>query len=158
MFRFLLITVPTFIAGAFFGAFMWWAFSPLLFDTVVMDDVEIAATDQTVATGQFAGKDAAHQGSGDARLVQGSDGSLELHFTNFNVTNGPDLKVYLSDKADPKTASDILDSNWVNISHLKGNVGDQVYRLPSDITADQIKSVAIWCEAFSVLFASATLG
>ena len=86
-----------------------------------------------------------------------ADGSHEIHFSNFEVTNGPDLKVYVSSHANPESASDVLDSTWVNISHLKGNKGDQVYRLPSDINIDDIQSVVIWCEAFSVLFADAPL-
>lgn len=158
MLRFLFIAVPTFALGAIFGAFMWWAFSPLLFDVVVDDQVEIAASDQTIGTGMFKGADRAHQGAGDARLVQKADGSLEIHFTNFTVTNGPDLKVYVSSQSNPEKASDVLDSTWASVSHLKGNKGDQVYRLPAGTMVEDLKSVVIWCEAFSVLFASATFG
>lgn len=157
MLRFLTIAVPTFALGAIFGAFMWWAFSPLLFDTVVDDQIIVSQADQTLAGGDFTGADRVHQGSGKAQLVQKADGSLELHFTNFEVTNGPDLKVYLSDNPNPTTAATVLDSAWTNISALKGNKGDQVYRLPAGTDAAALKSVVIWCEAFGVLFAAAPL-
>lgn len=157
MLRFLVIAVPMFGLGAIFGAFMWWAFSPLLFDTVVNDQVEVVQGDQQLAMGSFQGADDFHQGSGTAQLVRKADGKLEIHFKDFDVTNGPDLKVYVSSHEGPTKASDVLDNAWTNISQLKGNKGDQVYRLPDTVSESDIASVVIWCEAFSVLFATASL-
>lgn len=153
----LFIVFPAFVIGALFGAFMWWAFSPLLFDKVVNDQIKVAATDQTIARGAFKGQDQAHKASGEATIISKADGSSELRLSNFSVTNGPDLKVYLSDRSAPKSAADVLSSKWVNVGELKGNKGDQLYSLPARINLEQVKSVIIWCEAFSFMFGSASL-
>jgi len=136
---------------------MWWAFSPLLFDTVADDKIVVEQTDETVGAGQFKDADRAHKGSGDAKLVKKSDGSFEVQLTNFEVTNGPDLKVYVSSASNVENADDVTESNWTNLGVLKGNKGDQIYRLPADVSIDDVKSVVIWCEAFSVLFSAASL-
>jgi len=40
---------------------------------------------------------------------------------------------------------------------LKGNIGNQQYELPGDVTVSRYSTVVIWCRAFSVLFARAPL-
>jgi len=157
MFRFLKIAVPMFLLGSVFGAFMWWAFSPLLFDTVANDKIVASQTDEVLGTGQFKDADRAHKGSGDAKLLKRADGGVEIQLANFEVTNGPDLVVYVSSSAAIEKSSDVTDSTWTNIGKLKGNKGDQVYPLPADVNIENVKSIVIWCEAFSVLFSSAAL-
>ena len=67
----MLRSIVIFLAGAMIGApvgaFLWYAFSPLLFDEVVTETLTEA---QTVATGQFRDADSAHRGMGTATLVQ----------------------------------------------------------------------------------------
>lgn len=146
-----------FLLGSVFGAFMWWAFSPLLFDTVANDKIVASQTDEVLGTGQFKDADRAHKGSGDAKLLKRADGGVEIQLANFEVTNGPDLVVYVSSSAAIEKSSDVTDSTWTNIGKLKGNKGDQVYPLPADVNIENVKSIVIWCEAFSVLFSSAAL-
>jgi len=146
-----------FLLGCVFGAFMWWAFSPLLFDRVADDRITADASDQVLASGQFRDADRAHKGAGDATLVKKIDGSIEIQLENFEVTNGPDLALYVSSSSTIEKASDVTGSIWTNIGKLKGNKGNQVYRLPEDVNIDDVKSVVIWCQAFSVLFSVATL-
>jgi len=157
MFRFLKIAIPMFLLGAIFGAFMWWAFSPLLFDTVANDKIVESQTDQVLGIGKFKDADRSHKGSGDAKLLKRADGGVEIQLANFEVTNGPDLVVYVSSSAVIEKSSDVTDSTWTNIAKLKGNKGDQVYELPNDVNTDDVKSIVIWCEAFGVLFSSAVL-
>jgi len=157
MFRFLKIAIPMFLLGSVFGAFMWWAFSPLLFDTVANDEIVVSQTDEVIGIGQFKDADRAHKGSGDAKLLKKADGGVEIQLANFEVTNGPDLVVYVSSSTAIEKSSDVTDSTWTNIGKLKGNKGDQVYKLPEDVNIDDVKSVVIWCEAFSVLFSAAVL-
>ena len=61
----------------------------------------------------------------------------ELQLTDFEVTNGPDLKVYLSVHPDPTSAADVTDGRWVSLGALKGNIGNQSYTLPADIDASE---------------------
>jgi hypothetical protein len=40
---------------------------------------------------------------------------------------------------------------------IPGNVGNQQYEVSVDVNLDRYSTVAIWCRAFSVLFARAPL-
>lgn len=143
-----------FVVGAPVGAFLWYAFSPLLFDDVVAETLVEA---EVVATGAFRDADRAHKGTGTAKLVALPGGGHEIQFTEFEVTNGPDLEVWLSAHPDPETSSDVADNAWLSLGQLKGNVGDQAYAVPVGTDLSAYQSVVIWCEQFGVLFSPATL-
>ena len=143
------------IVGMPVGAFLWYAFSPLLFDNVV---AETLAEAQTVSVGTFRDADRAHKGTGVATLVMLPGGGHEIQLSEFEVTNGPDLEVWLSAHPDPEKSSDVSGSFWVSLGQLKGNVGDQAYSVPAGTDLSVIKSVVIWCEQFGVLFSPASLG
>ena len=154
MFRTLAIFIAGAIVGAPAGAFLWYAFSPLLFDEVVVETLTEA---QVVATGSFRDADRAHQGSGIATLVALPGGGHEIQLSEFEVTNGPDLEVWLSAHPDPAASSDVADNAWVALGQLKGNIGDQAYAIPADVDVSTFQSVVIWCEQFGVLFSPAAL-
>ncbi len=97
-----------------------------------------------VATGSFSGADDFHQGSGSA-TVHLVEGEALLRFEDFEVTNGPDLRVNLV----------LGDGSMVDLGALKGSLGNQNYDIPADVALDDIESVLIYCRAFSVPFASA---
>ncbi|MEM9349165.1 MAG: DM13 domain-containing protein [Pseudomonadota bacterium] len=157
MFKALKIALPSFVLGAVVGAVGWWLFSPLFIDNVVEETIIVTEQSEVLKSGQFVDADRVHQGSGNAAFVRQADGSIELQLTDFNVTNGPDLKVYLSTHVSPTSASDVTDGEWVSLGELKGNVGDQSYTLPADLDPAMWSSVVIWCEAFGVLFSPAAL-
>ena len=102
------------------------------------------------ARGTFKDADSFHKGSGDAKIFALPDGTSLLRMENFQVTNGPDLFVYL--------ATDDTASDFVNLGRLKGNQGNQNYTIPEGTDLDKYNSVLIWCRAFSVLFSTADLG
>jgi len=136
------------------GAFLWYAISPLLFDEVVVETLTEA---QIVASGAFRDADRAHRGMGNAMLVALPGGSHEVQLTEFEVTNGPDLEVWLSAHPDPGSRSDVTGNEWLALGQLKGNVGDQAYAIPAGTDIGAFKSVVIWCEQFGVLFSPAAL-
>jgi hypothetical protein len=68
---------------------------------------------------------------------------------NLQVTNGPDLYVYL--------AADKSVSDFVSLGKLKANNGNQNYKIPSQTDLTKYDTVLIWCRPFSVLFGSAEL-
>lgn len=125
------------------------------------DDEEMADSTTTTSTvpqgpvalasGEFVDADASHQGTGIARIFELEDGSQVLRLEEFEVTNGPDLHVVLV----PNDGS--MDGS-VNLGSLKGNIGDQNYDIPADVDISEFGSVWIYCVAFSVNFAAATLG
>lgn len=154
MLRSIVIFLAGAVIGAPVGAFLWYAFSPLLFDEVVAETLTEA---QTVATGQFRDADGAHRGTGMARLVQLPGGAYEVQFTAFEVTNGPDLEVWMSAHPDPQSSADVKGAPFLSLGALKGNVGDQAYAVPDGTDVATYPSVVIWCEQFGVLFSPAVL-
>lgn len=95
----------------------------------------------------------AHSSSGRAALVQLDDGSRVLTFENLDTDPGPDLRVYLVDG--PAENDEI--GEFVDLGALKGNVGNQQYKIPDDVDITRFTTVSIWCRAFSVGFAKADL-
>jgi Electron transfer DM13 len=101
-------------------------------------------------TGSFVGVgDGIHDAEGIAKVIPLQDGSNILRLENLQVTNGPDLYVYLSTD---KSASD-----FVSLGKLKANNGNQNYNIPSETDLIKYDNVLIWCKPFSVLFGSAQL-
>ncbi|WP_282607197.1 DM13 domain-containing protein [Pelagibius sp. Alg239-R121] len=143
-----------FVAGNAF----WYLASPLWIDEVVSEDFAGAGSSQILGSGNFKDADGAHRGTGEATLYQTSDGSRTLRFTGFEVTNGPDLKVWLVAKADVASAGDVTGSQTLSLGPLRGNIGDQNYSIPADADLSRYQSVVIWCEQFGVLFSAAALG
>lgn len=118
-------------------------------------DAQATATVQ--ASGQFQDADARHQGAGTAALAQTADGRMILQFADFSVTPGPDLEVWLVADNAPSTSAAVLASEWVSLGPLQSPSGTQTYEIPANVDASAYGSVVIWCEDFSVLFATATL-
>ena len=109
-----------------------------------------------LSSGRFTDADNFHKGSGLAKLIALPDGQTLLRLEDFEVTNGPDLFVYLVEHAAPTSSADVK-AGFVNLGRLKGNKGGQNYFLPEDVDLSKYKSVVIYCRAFSVLFSPASL-
>ncbi len=117
-----------------------------------------AAGPVVVLTGSFEGADDAHPGSGNATIYRLSSGRDVLRFETFDVTNGPDLHVLLVPIANPQSSGDVHTEGYVDLGKLKGNQGDQNYDLPSSVDLSSGEwSVVIYCDPFSVIFATASL-
>jgi hypothetical protein len=101
--------------------------------------------------GTFAGADDFHFAEGTARLVEASPGRLSLRVEDFSVRNGPDLYVYLS--PDP----DGYAKGAIELGKLKATDGSFNYDVPADVDIGDVRSVVIWCKAFSVQFGAASL-
>ena len=156
--RFLIIAVPVFLLGFVVGNAFWYLASPLWIDQEVSESLADQSTLTEVARGTFKDADRAHKGQGNATIFQRADGSAVLRFTDFQVTNGPDLEVWLVAASDPQSSNDVKASEWLSLGRLKGNIGDQNYDIPADADLSKWGSVVIWCEQFGVLFSPAMLG
>lgn len=116
---------------------------------------EPRATATVVARGELRGLD--HAATGNALLVRLADGSHVLRFEDLMTENGPDLRVYLS--AAPATGDAAsFNDDYVELGHLKGNIGDQNYGVPADVDLSKYRTPVIWCKRFEVGFAVAGLG
>ncbi|SCL13618.1 Electron transfer DM13 [Micromonospora inyonensis] len=49
------------------------------------------------------------------------------------------------------------DGRWVELGRLKGNRGDQAYRIPAGTDLTGLTSVSVWCKRFAVSFGAAPL-
>jgi hypothetical protein len=120
-------------------------------DTAVDEDMPEEAGPIAVRAGDFVGADDLHQGSGTATIYELEGGARVLRLEAFEVTNGPDLHVFL-------VPEDGAMDQYVDLGSLKGNIGDQNYEIPAEVDLSQIDRVLIYCVPFSVPFASAPLG
>ena len=96
----------------------------------------------------------AHSASGIATTIRTAKGGRVLTLTNFEVDNGPDLRVYIV--AGPARDESEVD-DFKDLGALKGNKGNQQYDLPRGLDLDRYSTVVVWCRAFSVNFARAPL-
>jgi Electron transfer DM13 len=108
---------------------------------------------EVVAKGTF--RALAHPVSGQAKVLDVS-GDRYLRFEDFTVENGPDLRVYLS-AAPSHSDGPAFGSDFIDLGSLKGNVGDQNYRIPAGAELSRFRSAVIWCRRFSVGFAGAPI-
>ncbi|MCB5183286.1 DM13 domain-containing protein [Streptomyces sp. SMC 277] len=113
---------------------------------------------QTVARGTFISHE--HETKGTAKVVRLADGSHTLRLEGLDTSNGPDLRVWLTD-APVKPGTEgwkvFDDGKHISLGKLKGNKGDQNYEIPAGLDLATYTSVTIWCDRFSVSFGAAEL-
>ncbi|OKK04596.1 electron transporter [Streptomyces sp. CB03234] len=113
---------------------------------------------QTLATGTLISHE--HSTTGTVRVVKLADGSRILRIENLDTSNGPDLKVWVTDAPvrEGKAGWHVFDDGaYLSLGDLKGNKGDQNYALPAEFDPKKYTSVSIWCDRFDVSFGAATL-
>ncbi|MDP9133456.1 MAG: DM13 domain-containing protein [Actinomycetota bacterium] len=99
-----------------------------------------------LARGRLRGID--HTASGRAELVDTRDGVV-VQLRDFKVQPGPDYRLYLANGESPDGGREL--------GALKGTSGNQRYDVERRGDARRYKTVLIWCRAFSVPVAAATL-
>lgn len=154
------ILITALIAGAIgfaAGNAFWYLASPLWIDQVVSEELPAELQVSQEASGTFRDADSAHKGSGLATIYESAVGTNVLRLTDFKVTNGPDLEVWLVEASNIQSSNDVKNSAWVSLGQLKGNIGDQTYIIPTGTDIARFGSVVIWCEQFGVLFSAADL-
>jgi hypothetical protein len=101
-----------------------------------------------------------HPTTGTARVVRNPDGALVLELVDLDTSNGPDLRVWLTDQPvlEGRDGWHVFDDGtWLELGRLKGNLGNQRYEIPPDTDLATYRSVSIWCKRFSVSFGAAEL-
>jgi hypothetical protein len=107
-----------------------------------------------VASGRF--RSLEHRTTGSAHILRLSNGSHVLRLENLDTSNGPDLRVYLSELPSNLGWHD-YGKRYMELGKLKGNRGDQNYRIPVGTDLSRYKSLVIWCVRFKVGFGIAPL-
>lgn len=113
---------------------------------------------RTIATGTLISHE--HSTTGTVRVVELADGSRILRIEDLDTSNGPDLKVWVTDAPvrEGKAGWHVFDDGaYLSLGDLKGNKGDQNYALPAEFDPNTYTSVSIWCDRFDVSFGAATL-
>lgn len=117
-----------------------------------------APADVLLAAGDFVTHE--HDTSGRAQLVRLADGRRQLLLRGLDTSDGPDLRVWLTDREvlPGRAGWQVFDDGrWVELGRLKGNIGDQAYDIPASVDLDGLRSVSIWCKRFAVSFGAAPL-
>lgn len=83
--------------------------------------------------------------SGEAKIYQEGN-QYKVKLDNFNISSGPDLKVYLSKSDTP--------SEFVNLGNLTSQT---VYLIPTNVNVDNYSHVLIHCQQYNHLYAIAAL-
>ena len=103
-----------------------------------------------IARGRFRSHE--HETVGTARVIRDTDGRRYITLTSFSTSPGPDLRVRLV----PGDSFDGGADGALDLGALKGNRGDQQYRLPRGVDLSD-HTIVVWCRAFSAPFGSAEL-
>ncbi|MFI9508373.1 DM13 domain-containing protein [Nocardia sp. NPDC052566] len=101
-----------------------------------------------------------HATSGTVVILQLADGSRVLRLENLDTSDGPDLRVWLTDAPviEGKSGWFVFDDGkHVELGDLKGNKGSQNYPIPAEVDLKALTSVTIWCARFHVSFGAAQL-
>ncbi|MEU5126321.1 DM13 domain-containing protein [Streptomyces mobaraensis NBRC 13819 = DSM 40847] len=140
------------------GAAAYWFQPWKLWQNETVHEAAPTASARTLATGTLISHE--HTTSGTVRVLRLPDGSRTLRLEGLDTSNGPDVKVLLSDApVKPGRAGWHVfdDGAHVSLGSLKGNKGDQNYALPRDLDLDRYTSVSIWCDRFDVSFGASAL-
>ncbi|QNP68348.1 DM13 domain-containing protein [Streptomyces roseirectus] len=113
---------------------------------------------RTLAGGELISHE--HATSGTVKLVRLDDGSHVVRLENLDTSNGPDLRVWLTDAPvkEGRAGWHVFDDGaHISLGKLKGNKGSQNYTVPADADLSRYSSVSIWCDRFDVSFGAAAL-
>ena len=78
-------------------------------------------------------------------------GAEYLRFDAVSIAGAPNMFVYLSDRADGQPG------NFVDLGPLKATDGSFNYQLPAGTDLAPVRSLVVWCRAFSVTVTYAVL-
>jgi hypothetical protein len=93
---------------------------------------------------------------GKAIVLRRPGGSLILRLERLSTSNGPDLRVYLS-QVPASGELHAYRTGFIDLGALKGNRGSQNYVIPAGTDLSAFKSAVIWCRRFAVGFGVAPL-
>jgi hypothetical protein len=93
-----------------------------------------------------------HSVAGSAVLLDLGGGAKAVRFENFTVQPGPDYLVYIVNGRDARRPD-----GGTELGGLKGTRGSQNYEVPAQAVGSGPVTVLIWCRAFAVPIANASV-
>ena len=158
--RLLTGTAVTLVVGLIVFVLLWFQPQKLFIEKTVNETEPMATVSATrspaveLASGQF--RSLEHRTTGRARLLKLSGGDVVLRFEGLDTSNGPDLRVYLSELPADR-GWHAYGVHYIELGALKGNRGSQNYRVPVGTDLTRYRSAVIWCRRFKVGFGVAPL-
>ncbi|HEY7660123.1 MAG TPA: DM13 domain-containing protein [Actinomycetota bacterium] len=137
------------------------ASGPAPTDTVPTESGEAPAAEPgatgrvTLARGDL--RSLEHTTTGSVVLLRLEDGRRFLRLEDLETSNGPDLRVVLTDQPLSDDWDVWDDGALVDLGALEGNIGSSNYEIPAAVDLDRFETAVIWCRRFSVGFAVAPL-
>ena len=102
-----------------------------------------------------------HKTSGTIKILQLADGSRILRLEDLSTSDGPRVEVWLTDAPVIEGLDGWFvfdDGKYESLGAIKGNKGNQNYKIPDDLDLSEFTSVSLWCVTFAVSFGAAELG
>ncbi len=96
-----------------------------------------------------------HDARGTAAVVRTGDGRRLLTLRSFAIDPGPRVRVWLVPRA--ARGDRRIDDDYKDLGKLKGNRGNQQYRIPGSVDLRRYTSVIFWCVPFTQTLARANL-
>jgi len=129
---------------------------PLLIAAVALLAVVPTAQAANVELLHGAVRAAGHDAAGRAAIVQVDGGRRVLTLRRFRIDPGPQVRVYLVPRAGARRDGDVR-RDFKDLGRLKGNRGNQQYRIPASVDLRRYDSVVFWCVPFTQILARANL-
>lgn len=113
------------------------------------------AAPHVLSKGTFVSQE--HTTTGTASLVKLPDGGLVLRLEKLASSDGPDVKVWLSNQEAGGDWFKYRSGKWLDLGPIKATHGNQNYVIPAGADISGLTTVVLWCDRFSVAFGSAAL-
>ncbi len=119
---------------------------------------EIPSSAVIAATGNFSTLSPIARAAGSVTIYQDVDNSKTVRFEDFDVANGPNLRVILSASANPTTADEMrLNGIEVDLGALIGTYGNQNYSIAPEIDLRNYRSIVIYSASIDMIYTVAPL-
>ena len=136
----------------------WWLVSPLFLSGATGQETIDQVDSNVLFIGSFNTVDSTHYGIGDVKVIENDQNQRTLFFDDVEISNGPDLFVYLTIKTNFQGAEPFQDpGEFVDLGALGFTMGSFSFDIPSEVDLTEYKTVLIWCKAFAVAFTWARL-
>lgn len=123
---------------------------------VLLRPLAHAAQPLLLGKGIFRDGDPGHRAAGSLEVWRDESNQVTLKIRELQIDDGPDLYVYRVGNLDPLFPEDIKEK-FLSLGLLKKPSGDQTYSVPAGTDMSDWGCVAVWCEAYTRIFAVGTI-
>lgn len=116
---------------------------------IMVDDKLSNPVSDTLSIADFSGYD--HGLSGKALLIEDSTGNKILRFEQFNMTQGPDVYVYMS-RNSTYSAGNVIQIQKLTVGYTNSSIN---FDIDDAIDHSDYKYVIVYCYQYSSLFGNA---